>query len=96
MTEEVKTNNTQAIHIIIGLIAGAGTLFFLMGGGIEKKVANDSIDQYNMVKRNGSLIDACVHAGIVAAAFLQAKDESSYQKWKDIEESDCRLAGVPR
>jgi hypothetical protein len=56
---------------------------------IHDQVATDSVEQYRIAKRNGDAVDACVHAGLVAAAYLQAKDEASYQKWKDIERSDC-------
>lgn len=62
---------------------------------IYKKVINDSIDQYNIVKRQGGEIDRCVHAGLVAAAYLQAKKEAQYATWKQIERTDCESAGVP-
>ncbi|OQA91204.1 MAG: hypothetical protein BWY26_01103 [Elusimicrobia bacterium ADurb.Bin231] len=65
-------------------------------GEIEKKVAVDAEKQYVIAKRNGTSIDACVHAGIVAAAYLQAKDEPNYQRWKQVEFSDCDRAGVPK
>jgi hypothetical protein len=35
-----------------------------------------------------------VQAGIVSAAFLQAQDETNYQKWKTIEKNDCARAGI--
>ena len=60
------------------------------------KVARDSIEKYEMVKRQGSAIDACVHAGIVSAAYLQAKDETKYSEWKAIEKADCAAAGMPQ
>jgi hypothetical protein len=63
---------------------------------IHNKVAQDAIDQYQIVKRNANLVNTCVHAGFVAAAYLQAKDEPNYQKWRSIEVSDCELAGVNR
>jgi hypothetical protein len=40
-------------------------------------------------------MNACVHAGFVSAAFIQAKDEDSYKRWKAIEKTDCARAGVP-
>ena len=65
-------------------------------GRIEKQVASDSEKQYKIAKKNGTPIDACVHAGMVAAAHLQAKNEPAYKKWKGIEKTDCEIAGVPR
>jgi hypothetical protein len=63
---------------------------------IHNKVAQDAIDQYQIVKRNANLVNTCVHAGFVAAAYLQAKDEPNYQKWRSIEVSDCESAGLSR
>jgi len=64
---------------------------------ITNKVAADAEHQYSIVtKSGGTPIDICVHAGFVAAAYLQAKDESNYSKWKRIQGDDCRRAGVPQ
>jgi hypothetical protein len=63
---------------------------------IEKQVAQDVVKQYEIAKRGGDKMDKCVHAGLVAAAFLQAKDEANYSKWKAIEKSDCAAVGMPR
>lgn len=37
---------------------------------IHRKVAADAVTQYNITKRSGTAMEACVHAGLVAAAFL--------------------------
>lgn len=66
-------------------------------GGIYAQVATDAVEQYEMVKRNkGSAMELCVQAGMVTAAFLQAKDEESYKTWKATEKKDCARAGVPQ
>lgn len=62
---------------------------------INRKVVKDAADQYEIVKRNGSKMEACVHAGMVSAALVQAKDEEGLRKWKPIERADCRAAGMP-
>lgn len=98
-----KVSATQAIF---GIVLGIGAIWYFYGGGmqneanknlqdIENKVASDSITQYQIAKRNGTKIDACVQAGMVAAAFLQAKDEGQYKSWKQTEKSDCAAAGMP-
>lgn len=83
---------------IVGAVLGVAVLFSLLQEngmqGIHGKVAEDAVKQYDMASRNGSSIDACVHAGLVSAAYLQAEDESGYKKWKSIEQSDCRVAGI--
>jgi hypothetical protein len=82
-------------------------LWYFFGGGLEhqaarglqdlkEKVAVDQVKEYEIAKRNGSAMDACVMAGMVAAAYLQSQEERSYQRWKDIERSDCALAGLSR
>ena len=63
---------------------------------IEAQVATDVENQYRIAKSSGTAIDACVHAGIVAAAYLQAEDQAKYTAWKATEKADCAAAGLPR
>lgn len=87
------------------LVALWGWYYF--GGGLEQranqtlqeihdKVATDAVDKYGIAKRNGSPIDICVQAGFVTAAYLQAKDEANYQRWKQTEKTDCSKAGIEK
>ena len=62
---------------------------------IEQQVAADAVKQYEIAKRSGSAMDAYVHAGLVVAAYLQAKDEVKYTKWKAIEKQEASRAGMP-
>jgi hypothetical protein len=61
---------------------------------IQNRVAADTVTQYGIAQRNGSAMDVCVQAGMVTAAYLQAKDEPNYQRWKQIEKADCEKAGL--
>jgi hypothetical protein len=63
---------------------------------IENQVAADSVKEYTIAKRQGDAMQICVQAGMVSAAYLQANDESNYQKWKAIEKTDCKTAGLPQ
>lgn len=63
---------------------------------IQNQVAEDAAKQYEIAKRNGSKIDAFVHAQLTAAAYLQAQDEVNYQKWKAIEAKERENAGMPK
>ncbi|MDP4011958.1 MAG: zinc ribbon domain-containing protein [Candidatus Roizmanbacteria bacterium] len=63
---------------------------------IYSQVSSDAVQQYEMTKRNGDKIETCVYAGFVSAAYLQAKDEANYQKWKQTESVDCANAGMPK
>jgi len=97
--------SSNAVRGFVGIILAAGAAWFFFGGGlehqaakdmnrIEQQVAEDAVKQYEIAKRSGTSMDACVHAGLVSAAYVQAKDESNYQRWKAIEKSDCAIAGV--
>jgi hypothetical protein len=96
----------NAIGGIFGVALAAAGIWFYFGGGveheaaremgqIEDQVAADSVVQYGIAKRNGSAIDVCVQAGMVSAAYLQAKDEPHYRQWKKTEDDDCKKAGMP-
>jgi hypothetical protein len=97
---------TSAGAVITLLLFGALMWWYFGGGmtsqvnqtmqGINNQVASDAERQYDIAKRNGSAIDACVHAGLVAASYLQAQNEPSYQRWKRVEKADCAAAGIPR
>lgn len=92
--------------IVFGTIGAAITIWYFFGGGLKTEVDNemkkieytvaiDAMKQFEIAQRSGSAMDACVQAGIVSAAFLQAKDETHYRKWKEIKYAECRKAGMP-
>jgi hypothetical protein len=65
-------------------------MWWAYGGGIEHQVATDELKQYNIAKQQGDKAEICVEAGLVAAAYLQAKDSDNYDIWKRTESSDCK------
>lgn len=100
--------STDGKNIIVGtlsLIVFIGVGWYFVGGGLEtqtaknmddiyQKVASDAVEQYRIAERQGDKIQICVQAGLVSASYLQAKDESSYRNWKDIEDMACKRAGL--
>jgi DNA-directed RNA polymerase subunit RPC12/RpoP len=62
---------------------------------IQNKVAADAVEQYEIAVRQGDKIQIAVQAGFVCAAYLQAKDEPNYRKWKEIERQAKINAGLP-
>jgi hypothetical protein len=56
---------------------------------INEKVVSDAEREYQIASSSGNNVDRCVHAGMVAAAHLQAHNQPSYQSWKMREEMDC-------
>jgi hypothetical protein len=61
---------------------------------IENQVAADAVAQYEIAKKGGDKMQTYVQAGLVAAAYLQAKDQVNYDKWKAIEKQDAKAAGM--
>lgn len=101
-----KAKHLSAGKTLVYLMLAAGMIWFFTGGGLEKQaatemqkienqVATDAVTQYQIAKRQGNPIQVCVQAGLVSAAYLQAKDEPNYQQWKKTESEDCRRAGLP-
>lgn len=60
------------------------------------KVSSDMVEQYDIAKKQGDAMQTCVQAGMVSAAYLQAKDEAKYNEWKAIEKTDCKAAGIDK
>ena len=60
------------------------------------KVSSDMVAQYDIAKKQGDPMQTCVQAGMVSAAYLQAKDETKYNEWKAIEKTDCKAAGIDK
>jgi hypothetical protein len=97
---------SSASAVIAALLMGLSAWYYF-GGGLESQanrtmqdirntVAADAVTQYEIAQRNGSPMDACVQAGLVSAAYLQAQDEANYQRWKQTEKADCAKAGIDK
>ena len=83
-----ENKNNSVVGGIVGIVVVIGFVWHFVGGGLEKQaardmqqieqqVATDFVKQYEIAKRSGSAMDAYAHAGLVAAAYLQAKDEAN-------------------
>ena len=92
---------------VIGLIVFAVAAWYFFGGGLEmqaskdmktleNQVASDAAAQYEIASRHADKMELCAQAGVVAASYLQAKDETNYAKWKAKEGLDCSAAGIPK
>lgn len=101
-TQQKKGNGLKAV---LALAAIGVFIWFVFGGGFDKQVASqmdeihnqvadDAIKQYEIVKKDGTEIECYTQASLVAAAFLQAKDEANYNKWKEIEKQHAKAAGL--
>lgn len=91
----------------VAIVFLVGMLWFFFGGGDTKmaqnkmdeiaiQVAQDQIKQYNIAVSGGDKLQIYTQASLVAQAFLQAKDEENYKKWKDIEKKAAAEAGMPQ
>ncbi|WP_183560657.1 hypothetical protein [Mucilaginibacter sp. SP1R1] len=101
--ETPKKNNTA--KVVISIILSIIIIWFIFGGGevklasqqlneIQNKVAQDAVDQYEIAKRQGDKMQIYTQASLVAAAYLQAKDEPNYNKWKLIQDSCGKVVGL--
>lgn len=57
---------------------------------LANRVADDYKSQYQIAKGNGDKARMCALAGLVATAYLNAKDEENYRLWRYYEEKDCK------
>lgn len=106
MTNTTKKPSRGRSLLMAAVVGAVGV--YLFGGGLEHKatadlahikaqVAADAVGRYDLARRSGgSPTDVCVQAGMVAAAYLQAADESNYRRWKNTERADCARIGVER
>jgi hypothetical protein len=58
----------------------------------SKSIANDLIQQYEIVENGSDEMAKSIRAGAVAEAYLQAKDAASYERWKSIADSHMQKA----
>jgi hypothetical protein len=93
----------------VGLIWWVSGSWRFSGGGLglephaakemqrsENLIPADAIHQYGIAKRQGDPVQICKQAALVSAAYLQAKDEPNYQRWKKIEQDECSRADIPK
>lgn len=85
---------------VFSFLCLVGVFFFTMTSvshnSISRNVASSFEEQYNLARKAGNVMDICVQAGLVKAAYLQAKDEKNYAKWTQNEAHDCAAAGLKR
>ncbi len=101
MTAESNNPKNKKISSLISFVLTVGVLAYFFSGSATKNIydstANDLEEQYHMVFRNnGSAIDLCVQAQIVAAGYLQAKNQEKYAVWKETERRDCEKSRASR
>lgn len=63
---------------------------------VNSSVIQQATREYELVAVNGTKIEKCVHAGLVANAYLNAMQENGYKTWVAVKKRDCEEAGVPQ
>lgn len=63
---------------------------------VNASVIQQATREYQLVAANGTKIEKCVHAGLVANAYLNAMEEGEYKTWVAVKKRDCEEAGVPQ
>lgn len=79
---------------VLGILADAPQTASDTLKPFQAQVAQDFEAQYAAVVQNGTPIDRCVRAGLVAEGYLQASDNANFAKWMDVKEADCKAANV--
>ena len=88
-------NILVSAFLVFGLV-GCDAATDMQMDNINSKVADDMVAQYDIAKKQGDAMQTCVQAGMVSAAYLQAKDEAKYNEWKAMEKADCKVAGIDK
>lgn len=94
MDDSDKENVVPNIFWIILIVV----LFIVCLCTIENKneeIAADEIEKYEIIKRNGSAMDAYLQADLISRLFLDKKDEVNYKKWKTIKYCEGIRAELP-
>lgn len=79
-------NTGKALIALVSL----GFAAWVFTGGVERKVAQDAIEQYEIAVRSNDPTQICVQAGLVSAAYMQAKDEQKFREWRRTETRACQ------
>jgi len=62
---------------------------------IFRQTALEEERKFKLVYESGSKMDMCIHAGIVAEAWLEANNAEKYKEWKETHKKACKAAGLP-
>lgn len=97
-------NHLSGMQVLGGLALAAAAIWWMAnrdaGTGlpaavsISGQVARDAVKEYEIAKRGNDPATVCAQASIVTAAYLQANMEAEFKRWQEIEQVDCRAAGV--
>lgn len=63
---------------------------------LRVEIARQAEARYEIARRNGTPMDACVHAGFVKAAWLETGIADTYAYWTQRTTDECARAGLPR
>lgn len=90
---------------LVGIIVVFSTAYYLSGGfqsdvkqtmrEVSSSAAEDTIEEYRIVSRDGDKMQMCITSGVIAEQYLSAKDVDKYHQWKIISKQDCKAAGIP-
>jgi hypothetical protein len=89
----VKTFALVAVLVVLGWYA-LGSPWPNSGRSmhdLQEQVAEDQVRQWMAVSKdpNHTLAEVCIHAQLVADAYLQAGDDDQYHKWEKNAKDEC-------
>src|SRR3954465_10531986 len=83
-----------AILVVLGLCAGCGQVADAQAKLVNDLRIKDAIGDYEKAGRAHDLLDECVKAKLVAAAYADARDTADSQAWMARSQVDCRPAAA--
>jgi hypothetical protein len=74
------------VVVVVGLLLGLSRFSSLAQKSVTDHMTQEAIAQYQIVEQGTDLLRKSLAAGVVAEAYLMAKDSDNYHKWKQISE----------
>jgi len=72
------------VAILAGVVWGVARLSVAARARFHEQLISEAFQQYQIVKEGDDLMAKSMSAGVVAEAFLMAKDADNYHKWKKL------------
>jgi hypothetical protein len=102
-----RTHHLSVGQAFMAVVIAGGMFWYFEEAGLEGQSANnmqrievqavaDAVTRYESARQQGDVRQACAQARLVSQAYQQADDEANYQKWQDIEASNCRFVDFPQ
>jgi hypothetical protein len=84
VTADTKLLVVAGVLLAFALLLGGGLAVRYRTNAFHKQMISDAVAQYQIVLAGSDSYEKAIRAGVVADAYLAAKDSTSYHEWKKI------------